>query len=74
MISGIVKVIGEGIRYLTLMLKTSHVRKLRKAVNYGETFINLFYDLLAEEDVEKKEYIRKRMDRVKKKFYKFNQG
>jgi len=70
----IAKVISEGIKYLNLLLKTSHVRKLRKAVDAGETFINLFYGLAAEKDVKKKIHLRKRMNHIRKRFYKLNQG
>jgi len=71
---GILKVITSGIEYFNLLLKTSHVRRLRKAVDYGENFINLFYELVAEEDAKKKKNIRTRMNYFKKKFYQLNQG
>jgi len=74
MVKDILKVIASGIQYLNLLLKTSHVRRLRKAVDYGETFINLFYELLSEDDVKNKKQIRKRMEYCKTKFYKLNQG
>lgn len=74
MVAEISKVISEGIKYLNLLLKTSHVRRLRKAVDKGETFINLFYDYLVETDDKKKKQIRKRMEYIKKLFYKLNQG
>ena len=73
-IKEIARVIAEGIKYLTLLSKTSHVRRLRKAVDFGETFINLFDDLIAEDDVKMKLHIRKRMNYVKKKFFQLNQG
>ncbi len=73
-VNNILKVIEGGISYLTLLLKTSHVRKLRKAVDYGETFITNFYDLVDEDDTKKKRQIRKRMNYCKIKFFKYNQG
>jgi len=68
------RVIGEGIKYLNLLRKTSHVRRLRKAVDYGEEFILLFYDLVDEPDAGEKRDIRKRMNYLKKKFFQYNQG
>jgi len=47
------KVISEGIKYLTLLTKTAHVRRLRKAVDYGEDFI-LLYNSLKETNSRKK--------------------
>jgi len=74
MVGQIFQAISKGVEYLTLLRKTSHVRKLRKAVDYGETFINLFYELVDEEDVKKKKHIRTQMNYCKVKFYKLNQG
>lgn len=73
-IDNLLAVITEGIKYLTLLTKTSHVRKLRKAVDYGEQFIQLFDELVAEEDVKKKQQIRVRMNVIAKRFFKYNQG
>ena len=70
----IFQAISKGVEYLTLLRKTSHVRKLRKAVDYGETFITLFYELVAEKNVKKKAQTRKRMNYCKIKFFKLNQG
>ncbi len=67
-------IIEGGIKYLTLLHKTSHVRKLRKAVDYGERFINTFYDLVNEKDIKKKKQLRVGLNYFKKKFYKYNQG
>lgn len=74
MVQGWLEVIKAGIKYLTLLSKTSHVRRLRKAVDYGEQFINLFDDLVTEEDVRQKKKIRTRMRYCETKFYKLNQG
>jgi len=74
MIGKIFQAFSKGVEYLTLLRKTSHVRKLRKAVDAGETFINLFYDLVDEEDTKKKKQIRSRMNNSKVKFFKLNQG
>ena len=74
MVKGILDVISSGIKYLTLLSKTAHVRKLRKAVDYGETFMLLFYELVAEKNVKKKVQLRKRMKYCKIKFFKLNQG
>ena len=52
MVGQIFQAISKGVEYLTLLRKTSHVRKLRKAVDYGETFITLFYELVAEKNVK----------------------
>jgi len=70
----IFQAISKGVEYLILLRKTKHVRRLRKAVDYGETFINLFYELVAEKNVKKKAQLRKRMNYCKIKFYKLNQG
>jgi len=73
-LGGVLEVISKGIEYLTLLSSTSHVRKLRRAVDYGETFINNFYELVNEEDPKKKIQLRNRLDYCKKKFFKYNQG
>ncbi len=74
MVGQIFQAISKGVEYLTLLRKTSHVRKLRKAVDYGEQFINLFYELLAEDNAKGKIQLRKRMEYCKIKFFKLNQG
>ena len=72
-IGEVAKVIDSWIKYLTLLLKTSHVRRMRKAVNYGETFIRLFFKEYVNADEEDQEDILKRLERLEKKFFKYNQ-
>jgi len=74
MVGQIFQAISKGVEYLTLLRKTSHVRKLRKAVDAGETFINLFYDSIGEKDLKKKQRVLIKMNRLKKIFFKLNQG
>lgn len=67
------KLITEGIKYLTLLSKTSHVRRMRKAVDYGETFILLFDELVNTDDEKKERQITNRMKIARKRFFKYNQ-
>ncbi len=73
MIKDIAKVINSGIQYLTLLLKTSHVRRLRKAVDFGETFIRLYEQLRYEKNEKEKQRIKTRMSYASRKFFKYNQ-
>jgi len=57
-------IINGGIKYLTLLQSTSHVRKLRKAIDWAERYIE-------ENDGEKDSA---KLSRCKKKFFKYNNG
>lgn len=74
MVSAWVILVTKSIEYLTLWSKTSHVRKLRKAVDAGETYIRLSHELAAESNEKMKIHIQKRMNYMEKVFYKLNQG
>lgn len=67
---GLVK---ESIKLLTLLAKTSHVRRMRKAVGYGENYIREDEKLVNETDPKKRKriYNLKRYNKIK--FFKFNQ-
>lgn len=67
------KLVTEGIKYLILLSKTSHIRRMRKAVDYGETFILLFDELMNEDDDKKEKYIITKMRVARKRFFKYNQ-
>ncbi|MHA1853866.1 MAG: hypothetical protein ACTSUF_10240 [Candidatus Heimdallarchaeaceae archaeon] len=67
-------VIQEGIKYLTLLQKTSHVRKLRAAVDWAEKYILLDEDLKTEDTASKRQQLYARKEYCRKKFFKYNQG
>jgi len=72
-VESLLKVIDGGIKYLTLLQKTSHIRRMRRAVDYGETYILDDMALEKEEDLKKRIQIRARKKRAKKLFFRFNQ-
>ncbi len=74
MIKDVLKLVDGGIRYLTLLQKTRHVRRLRKAVDKAEDFILLSRQLLHEKDLKKIKRIKLRMKKLEKHFFKLNQG
>ena len=73
-VEGLLKVITEGIKYLTLLSKTSHVRRLRRAVDWGEKFIITFDELVSTDDVKEKRKLRTRLNYIRKRFFRYNQG
>ena len=73
MIKDILKVINSGLEYLTLLRKTSHIRRMRKAVDYGETFIRLYERLVLENDEKERQRLKTRMSFISRKFFKHNQ-
>tara|TARA_Y100000310_G_scaffold343900_1_gene453796 strand:+ start:68 stop:289 length:222 start_codon:yes stop_codon:yes gene_type:complete len=73
MIKSIAKVISEGIKYLTLLQKTSHVRRMRKAVDYGERFILLSEELGDMMTANERKRIKSRLRAIRKAFFKYNQ-
>lgn len=72
-IESLLKVIDGGIRYLTLLQKTSHVRRMRKAVDYGETYILDDQLLEGEEDLKKRLQLRAKKKRARELFFRYNQ-
>lgn len=73
-VQGVLDVISKGIEYLTLLSKTSHVRRLRKAVDWGESFILNYEELEKETDEKKIKNIKAKMALDRKNFFKYNQG
>jgi len=69
-VSGLIK---EGIKYLTLRMKTSHVRRMEKAVRFGENYIREDEKLVHELDPRKRKNIHSRKRYNKAKFFKYNQ-
>ncbi len=67
-------IVNGGIKYLTLLQKTRHVRKLRKAVDYAEKFILLSKELSHEKDSLLRKNLKKKMRRAESIFFKYNQG
>jgi len=70
----ILKVIGEGIRFLNLLQSTSHVRRMRTAVDMAEKYIFSTESYLKETKPKQKRAYGKRMIKYRKLFFKFNQG
>ena len=66
-------VIQEGIKYMTLLLKTSTVRRMRRAVDYGETYILDTEEWEREEDPKKKKQLVAKRKRARELFFRFNQ-
>ena len=62
----VLEVIRGGIEYLTLLQSTSHIRKLRRAIDWAEKYIDT-----NESNVDDK---KKRLAYLKKKFKKYNGG
>jgi len=73
-VSEIAKVISSGIEYLTLLTKTSHVRKLRKAVDFAEENFLLDEKLKTANEAKERQEIYARKGYLFKKFFKYNQG
>ena len=69
----IASAIREACKYFQLLLKTSHVRRMRKAVDYGESFILLFDDYTRAKTEVKKQQIKTRMAVTRRRFFKYNQ-
>jgi len=68
------KVISEGIKYLNLLTKTSHVRKLRKAIGYAQTFMELTEDIEGVTNEKTLKQLRARRRYIKRKFMKLDHG
>ena len=73
-IDSALKLVEAGIKYLTLLLKTSHVRRLRLAVDWGEKYIQEDEKLKTEDDAGKRADIYKKKAYIKRKFFRYNQG
>lgn len=73
-VEAIAKAIEGGVKYLTLLLKTSHVRRLRKAVDFGEYYIIEDEKLKHLKDEGEIKQVKARKALAKKRFFKYNQG
>jgi len=72
-IRAVADMISKGIDYLTLLSKTSHVRRLRKAVDLGEEYIFKTEQLVKMTKKKEIDAQVKRLKKLKKKFFKYNQ-
>ena len=73
-VEGLLKTFTEGIRYLTLLSKTSHVRKLRKAIGYSQSYMKLTTLIENSKDLKMTRHFRKQRAAFKRKFEKLDQG
>ena len=73
MIKNIFAFLDSGIKYLTLLSKTSSVRRMRKAIDYAERYIFLAEENDKEINVVKRKQNKKRLLVLRKAFFKYNQ-
>ena len=74
-VTNIIRLLDRLVETWNLYLKTSTVRRMRKAVDYGEQFILLTGELEITKEIPNKE--RKRLNArrstARKRFFKYNQ-